>query len=214
MLSHLSISPFRLISDCLNKIFILAILACSTPALAGEMKCGAEMHHPHKMNAELKRTTASYTIPKLTLIDQAGKKVSLASLLDTRKPVLVNFIFTSCTAICPIMSATFSTLQSKLGDEITRVRMISISIDPEHDTPHELSKYASRFHAKSQWSFLTGTLDQSIEAQKAFDAYAGEKMNHAPLTLFRRAPGSNWVRYEGFARVSDLVNDVHAALSD
>lgn len=212
MQTRLSLSPRKFLQGHIYKIVILAMLGCSTTAL-GEMKCGAGMMH-QQMNTALKRSTASYAIPKLTLINQDGKKVSLSSLLNTNKPLLLNFIFTSCTAVCPILSGTFSTVQSQLGNKIKQVQMVSISIDPEHDTPNELHKYAKRFHAKSQWTFLTGTLDQSIAAQKAFDTYAGEKMNHAPLTLFRARPGNAWVRYDGFANVSDLVHDVKTALTD
>ena len=68
--------------------------------------------------------------------------------------------------------------------------MVSISIDPEYDTPEALNAYARRFDAGPQWEFLTGSLDDSIAVQKAFDADRGDKMNHAPLTLFRATPDS------------------------
>jgi protein SCO1/2 len=90
--------------------------------------------------------------------------------------------------------------------------MVSISIDPEHDTPEALSAYAGRFGAGPQWEFLTGSLDDSIAVQRAFDADRGDKMNHAPMTLFRATPESQWVRYEGFATAADLAKEYRDTL--
>jgi len=143
----------------------------------------------------------------VTLVDQNGRRVSLAELLDADKPVMLNFIFTSCTAICPTMSAIFSSVQTRLGDDAGRVRMVSISIDPEQDSPDVLKAYARRFNAGPQWEFLTGSLDDIITVQKAFDADRGDKMNHAPLTLLRTTPAGSWVRYDGFATASELADE-------
>src|SRR6266566_2039655 len=85
-----------------------------------------------------------------------------------------------------------------LGREDRRVHMVSISIDPEHDTPQRLRAYANKFHAGPQWQYYTGTLRDSLAAQQAFGAYRGDKMGHTPLTLLRAAPGEPWTRIEGF----------------
>ena len=90
--------------------------------------------------------------------------------------------------------------------------MVSISIDPEQDTPEALARYAKRFDAGPQWVFLTGSLEDSIRVQKAFDAYRGDKMNHVPLTLLRTGPDTDWVRYDGFASGADLVTELRAGI--
>jgi len=153
------------------------------------------------------RSLASYSVPAVTMVNQDGQQVSLPELLDSDQPVMLNFIFTSCTAICPAMSAIFTSVQNELGSDSARLRMVSISIDPEYDTPEALNAYARRFDAGPQWQFLTGSLDDSIAVQKAFDADRGDKMNHAPLTLFRASPEAQWVRYEGFATAAELVKE-------
>jgi protein SCO1/2 len=135
-------------------------------------------------------------------------------LLSTDRPILANFIFTSCTAICPAMSATFAQVQQGLAQDSDKVLMVSFSIDPEQDTPAALAAYAKRFDAGPQWVFLTGTLEDSIAVQKAFDAYRGDKMNHAPLTLLRATPDSRWVRYDGFASAADLVKESHTMVGN
>lgn len=169
-------------------------------------------HHHHVVAPGVERSEAAYAIPNVTMVNQEGKKVSLAELVDADQPVMLNFIFTSCTAICPAMSATFASVQKKLGSDSNRVRMISISIDPEYDTPAALNAYAKRFKAGPQWEFLTGSLDDSVAVQQAFDADRGDKMNHAPMTLMRATPDSQWVRYEGFAKADELAQEIRSML--
>jgi protein SCO1/2 len=83
--------------------------------------------------------------------------------------------------------------------------MVSISIDPEQDTPATLKKYAQKYKAKSQWNFYTGSVAASVEAQKAFDAYRGDKMNHVPVTYLRAAPDKPWLRIDGFVSPDELL---------
>jgi protein SCO1/2 len=158
------------------------------------------------------RKLVNYTLPPVTIVDQRGNRMSLPELLDTDQPIMVNFIFTTCTAICPMMSSIFQQVQMKLGADAARVRMISVSIDPEQDTPEALQEYAQRFRAGPEWYFITGTLEDSIAIQQAFDAYRGDKMNHAPLTLMREARGDEWVRYDGFATAEQLAEDCRRLL--
>lgn len=185
-------------------------------AAAGDMPQAVEMgehaHHHHAAVQALSRTTATYAIPDVMLTDQTGQVVSLRSLLDSPEPVLLNFIFTSCTAICPVMSGTFAQVQRDLGPDAAKVRMVSISIDPEHDTPAELIRYAKRFDAGPQWSFLTGRPNDIVAVQRAFDAFRGDKMNHTPLTLLRPSPQAQWVRYDGFAGGADLAKEARGMM--
>jgi protein SCO1/2 len=182
-------------------------------AIAEQASDDPHAHHHHMMQQKsIKRTTASYTIPDVTLVNQDKQKVSLPELLDSDHPVMLNFIFTSCTAICPAMSATFASVQKQLGSDSEKLHMISISIDPEYDTPDALNAYAKRFKAGSQWEFLTGSLDDSVSVQKAFDADRGDKMNHAPMTLMRATRTSEWVRYEGFATADELAKEARSML--
>jgi protein SCO1/2 len=189
----------------------LLLMFYQQPALAEQMKCGGS-NHEHPVAAGVERKLASYTAPDVTMVDQNGQKLSLPELLNSDTPVMMNFIFTSCTAVCPVMSATFASVQRKLGADSERIRMISVSIDPEYDTPDALKAYAERFKAGPQWEFLTGSLDDSVLVQKAFDADRGDKMNHAPMTLLRSSPDSQWVRYEGFTRADELAEQIRGML--
>ncbi|MCU1276997.1 MAG: electron transport protein SCO1/SenC, partial [bacterium] len=134
------------------------------------------------------RSTVRYRIPDVGLVRADGAAVRARREIDDGKPVILNFVFTTCAAICPLMSQTFAGVQRRLGDDRANVHMISISIDPEEDTPARLVAYAKKLDAGRQWAFYTGTLEASVAMQRAFDAYRGDKMNHVPVTFLRIAP--------------------------
>lgn len=195
---------------CANLIFaILSLALLSLPVRGIAQDQQHDHHHHHAMPSEQDRyvrTLAAYTIPDVRLLDVNGAGVPLRSQLDD-KPVILNFIFTSCGAICPVMSSTFSQVQAALGTGRDAVRMVSISIDPEHDTPAELKNYAEKYAAGPQWQMLTGSLDNSIAVQRAFDVYRGDKMGHTPVTFLRAKAGQSWVRLDGFASADDILRE-------
>jgi protein SCO1/2 len=154
------------------------------------------------------RTTVEYQVPAITLVRDDGKSVSLRDELNDGRPVVLNFIYTTCSGICPLASHTFSLLQRKLGAGRDRVHLVSISIDPEEDTPARLRAYARRYSAGSEWQHYSGTAQASIAAQRAFDVYRGDKMGHTPATLVRTAPGAPWVRFDGFATADMLLQEL------
>lgn len=158
-----------------------------------------------------RRSGVRVAVPALNLIDSENNRVDLAAHLDQPDPVFVNFIFTSCPSVCPIMTQTFSELEQSLSEQRVKARLVSISIDPEYDTPEQLKYYAESFRKGKDWRFLTGTHDQSIAAQKAFDVYLGDKMAHPVAVFFRRAAGESWVRIDGFASADQLAAEVTGA---
>jgi protein SCO1 len=167
----------------------------------------------HHDGAKVATSTVAYQAPAVTLLRADGTSVSLPHELDDGRPVLLNFIFTTCSSICPLTSQTFAEFQRKLGLEAPKVHLMSISIDPEQDTPARLAEYARKFHAGPGWQYYTGTLAASIATQRAFDVYRGEKMSHAPVTLMRASPGQPWLRIEGFATPDELVHDYRRLLA-
>ena len=103
-------------------------------------------------------------------------------------------------------AGTLGEFDRKLGDERRHVHLMSISIDPEQDTPARLREYARRFGAGPEWQHYTGSAKASVTAQQAFGAYRGDKMSHTPLTLLRAAPGDPWTRIEGFVTPDALLH--------
>jgi protein SCO1/2 len=183
---------------------------CSTFGRAWAEEAAADMHeHHHHGEAPegIRRSEATYLVPALHLVRQDGSRADFPGELNDGRPVVLNFIYTSCTAICPLTSQVFSHVQNALAAEGAPVDLVSISIDPEYDTPPRLSEYARVFKATDRWHFYTGTQAASIALQRAFDVYRGDKMNHVPVTFLRVAPGRPWVRLEGFASPDDVLNE-------
>ena len=174
----------------------------------GADQAGDDPHAQHRAMMEQKgyqRSEHQYPLRDHPLVDMGGAQTSLLKELDTDRPVMVNFIFTTCTTICPVMTGVFAQVQKELGPESGDVRMISISIDPQYDNPERLREYAKRFGAGPQWQFLTGEPDDIIAVQKAFDVYRGNKMSHVPATLLRRSRNDPWVRLDGIASGAEIV---------
>ena len=172
-------------------------------------------HHQHADVAEeagVRRSVVQYDIPNVNLIAMDGDSGPLPKALDAQSPTILNFVFTTCTAICPILTATFAQFQHELGAERRNVNMVSISIDPEHDTPAKLHAYAKKYQADTQWRFYTGELNDMIRVQKAFDVYRGNKMNHIPVTFLRQSSDAPWVRLDGFASAQDLMREYRQLL--
>lgn len=188
--------------------------AGTATALEALMHDHAHQHHPIPSAKEgYVRKMVNYTIPDVKLVDANGVAALLSSRLAD-KPVILNFIFTSCGAICPVMSTTFSHVQAALGAKRDAVHMVSISIDPEHDTPLALKAYASKYGAGPQWQMLTGRERDSIAVQRAFDVYRGNIMSHQPTTFLRARSGHAWVRLDGFASADDIMREYRQLTSN
>lgn len=154
-----------------------------------------------------KRTVERYTIPNVVLINQNGKKVQLASLLNSDQPVVVDFIYGTCTTICPVLSAGFVNLQGKLGPASQNVRLVSITIDPENDSPKVLKEYLKRYRAKPGWDFLTGSRADIDAVMRGFNAYIPDKMSHYPLNLIRSPKDGSWVRIFGIMSSREFLEE-------
>ena len=210
-------APLRPLHPRLRPLAVAVSLALT---LAGTVRADEPAADPHAAHrammqqqaSQVRRSEVEYALPDLKLVRQDGKTVALKDALSEDRPVLVNFIYTTCTTICPLSSQVFAQFQAKLGADAAKVQLVSFSIDPEEDTPARLVEYAKKFHAGANWNHYTGTLGASVAVQRAFDAYRGDKMNHGPLTLMRAAHSTTWVRLDGFASADDLMMEYHGLL--
>jgi protein SCO1/2 len=157
-------------------------------------------------------TTQRYAVPDVELIDESGASVTLRTILDADQPLALNFIFTTCTTICPVMTAIFAQMRRELGEAGAQLRLVSISIDPEYDRPGVLKAYSRQFGAGPGWAFLTGDDADISQVLQSFNALVGSKTNHKPLTLLKRPQSQSWIRIDGLASGKDLANEVTARL--
>jgi len=195
---------------CLSMIIFTAPAIASSSANTDSNTTEEDPHAHHRAMMQntdnYNKLYASYDLPPHTLKDKNGDDANLHDFLHNDQPFIVSFIFTTCTTICPILTATLSSAQGKLMASPIKPVLLSISIDPEVDTPDKLTAYAKKFKASEDWIFLTGKLNEIIEVQRSLGVYRGTKLNHEPVTLMK-APGKKWLVLNGFTSASDLVNE-------
>lgn len=198
---HIQLAAIAVVS-----LGMVVATAAPTDEAAREPSIDPHAHHRHAAAASATtRSAVNYRVPDVRVVRDDGKAVRLADEIEDGRAVVLAFIYTTCTAICPLISATFAQLQGKLGADAARVQLVSISIDPEQDTPPRLAEYAKQWGAGPNWHHYTGAAEASIAIQRAFNAYRGDKMNHMPVTFIRRTPGQRWIRVEGFVSSDELL---------
>jgi protein SCO1/2 len=139
--------------------------------------------------------------PQFTLTAQNGMPVALDDLRG--KVVAVTFIYTECPDICPMLTQKMVQVQDELGREFgKKIAFVSISLDPEHDTPEVLKDYAQFWGAKPDgWSFLTGSLDAVRDVTRRYGVFFSKKedgsVEHSQLTTLVDADGQMRVQYLG-----------------
>ncbi|MDH5620449.1 MAG: SCO family protein [Gammaproteobacteria bacterium] len=189
----------------LVQIVLISTVFISGWANASE-SATVDPHAAHKKMLSapsIKIEKTQYAVPNVDLIDSSGQVSNLRSLLESNRPVVINFIYTTCTTICPVITATTLQMQKELFDDPGQPAYISISIDPDYDSARVLKEYASTYGA--DWTFLTGAQQNVITTLKAFDAYRGNKVNHSAITLMRPADAKQWTRVEGLTSAGELA---------
>jgi len=220
--------PNQLISMLSATAFLLFLGAFSLSAGASGARRPAQTLEPpvnqqdeHKNhrpappgNAAKEEAAVKMSIPDLQLLDQDGKQIHFYRDLIKGKVVAINFIFTTCTTICPPMAATFSKIQNQLGDRLGKdVYLISISVDPAVDTPERLKAWGAKFDAKPGWTFVTGNKPEMDQLLKALSGYSARKEDHSPTILIGDEGKGMWTRANGLAKPALLVQLIEAVMN-
>ena len=172
-----------------------------TPASAHEVRPSRTAASNAQFTVQTRHNVAP---PEMTLTRMDGRPSSLRKELDAGEPLIVNFVFTTCSTICSTQTATLVALQRQLRDGARPARFMSFTIDPDNDTPEVLTKFARQFGIGPGWDFYTGRFDDLLLQQQAFDVYRGAKAGHPPVVMMRRARTSPWVRVEGHPSPDEL----------
>src|SRR5713226_2418218 len=153
----------------------------------------------------------SLRIPDVPVYDQNGKRLSFYSDLVKGKTVAINFIFTTCTTICPPMTATFRRVQQQLSESAgNNVYLISVSVDPVTDVPERLRDFAAKFHAGPGWTFVTGSKTDIDSLLQALGAAVADKNDHTPMILVGNDASGYWTRAYGLSPPTTLVKLITA----
>jgi protein SCO1 len=157
--------------------------------------------------------------PAFTLTVQDGRRLSLNELHG--KVVVVTFIYTSCADACPLLTAKMAALQDDLGSDFgPKIFFLSITVDPERDTPEVLTRYAQVHGANlSGWAFLTGTPDEIRAVAHQYGIYHKEQrggdVDHTFLTSLVDQHGTLRVQYMGVRfDLGELRRDLQSLLRE
>ena len=168
------------------------------------------MHHHMPMAEQQTQTpqvmTMAPTVPDVVVLDQNNQKVHFYSDLVKGKTVVIDFIFTTCTTICPPLTANFARIQKIMQQRGNNdLRLISVTVDPENDTPERLKKYAELFHAQTGWTFVTGSRADLEQIWKAFNIYLSSRQDHPPTVVVGNDVTHVWNYASGLTSAGKLV---------
>src|ERR1044072_7419939 len=179
-------------------------------------KCGMtlvkkEAHAEAKADAEpaaAPKSTEAFSstrIPDAQVVDQNGKQLNFYRDLIKGKTVAINFIFTTCTTICPPLTATFRRVQQDAAARGLDVQLISVSVDPTTDTPERLRDFAAKFKAGPGWTFVTGDKALVDSVLASLGAAVANKNDHTPMILIGNDTKDYWTRAYGLTSPTKLV---------
>lgn len=192
----------------------LGSLAAALVALAAATAAGCRA--AANANGSYPAVNRTDCLPDVALVDQSGSTVSLASLKGM--PVLVDFVYTTCKGPCPLLTAKLGAVAARLGPRLgAEVKLLSITLDPEHDHPEQLRRYATaRGAVRPGWLFLTGTPAQVDRVLQLYhlkrEREADGSLTHMAMIFLLGRDGKQLRLYNGLTvRPDRVVADIERA---
>ncbi|MBV6289087.1 SCO family protein [Pseudomonas aegrilactucae] len=186
---------------------VFALCLCTLGAAVAHAHGGAD-HAGHGAPAARQEKT-QVRFADVSLLDQHGMPVRLEQDLVGDKLVVMGFIYTSCTTVCPVVSSIMGKVQQQLGGRVgEEVQLVSLSVDPQRDDPQRLLDYSRTFQHGAGWSWLTGTPYAVIETLKGLGSWSPDLGSHPPLILVGDGRSGHWTRFYGFTDPALLVGEI------
>lgn len=154
---------------------------------------------------------SSLKIPNARIYDQDSKQLDFYTDLIKGKTVAINFIFTTCTASCPPLTATFRKVQQNAAERGLPLQLISISVDPTVDTPERLHAFAEKYSAGPGWTFVTGDKSEIDSLLRGLGAAVTNKNDHTPMIMIGNDGADYWTRAYGLSSPSQLIELIASA---
>lgn len=168
-----------------------------------------------ELRAQSPAALSDKAIPNVQLTDQHSHVVHFYTDLVKGKVVAINTIFTSCTTICPLAGARFASLSRLLANEDpAKVRLISISIDPETDTPQKLDAWSHQFgEIGPNWTLLTGKQSDVDALLKALEIFTADKQSHTPVIVIGVGGSTEWSRASALMPAAQIAKQIRTRLA-
>lgn len=177
------------------KVTLTLFLAAATVRLA---VCGDGKEKVPNPQTDFQAYTARALrqhFPNIVLTNQDNKKVRLYDDLIKGKIVVIQFMFSNCERLCPMVTPNLVKVQKELEKQSPgKVNIVSISVDPDHDTPAVLKAYAKKFHVQPGWQFLTGRRQDIDWLRRELGLYYPEdqQFEHMNMLTVGREPTGQW----------------------
>lgn len=197
--------------NLLIKTIALAIVAL--PAAHADEDPHAKHRAMMKQKSEPALEAAEIDLRNRVVLDQDGREMEFVTDAIGDHIVVMDFVYTTCTTICPVLSALFTQVQTKLGNDVVGndVRLISMSVDPIRDTPQRLKAYSAKHRAGEGWLWLTGPKPAVDDVLTGLGAYTSNFEDHPTMVLIGDAQTGEWKRLFGFPnpdRIVRIVNEM------
>lgn len=183
-------------------------------AASGAADGAADPHAQHKamLNAPAEPPkSADLKLADLELLDQDGRPVRFVSDMIGDRIVVMDFIYTTCTTVCPVLSAILSQVQDGLGDRLgTEVVLLSLTVDPIRDNPQRLKAYAAKHGAQPGWTWLTGPKSSMDQVLDGLGAYSPNFEEHPAMVVVGDGRTGQWSRFFGFPSAARIIEQVDA----
>jgi protein SCO1/2 len=151
---------------------------------------------------------ASY-FPNIVLLTQDNQPVRFFDDMLKGKVVVINFMFTTCTSVCPAMTANLLKVQEYLGERVGNgINMISISVDPTVDTPAALKKYADTYKVKHGWHFLTGKQADVDLVLRKVGGFVNDKNDHTTLLMIGNVQTGQWMKAFAMSKPAEIADAI------
>jgi protein SCO1/2 len=189
-----------------TEISILAcvtLLAMTSVATQAAESSANDPHAKHrammKKPQDTEAASAEVELLNSPMTTQNGETVQFKTDVVGDQIVVIDFVYTTCTTVCPVISAIFQQVQNGLDDRPdAEVRLISVSIDPVRDTPERLKEYADKLQASENWVWLTGEKTTVDDVLRGLGAYTPDFEDHPSIVLVGDPRSGTWKRFFGF----------------
>lgn len=191
----------------------IAILAL-TLAVAGAAMADEDPHAKHRammkqQDPEPAAEFADIDLREHLLLNQDGDEVQFVSDVIGDNIVVMDFVYTTCTTVCPVLSALFTQVQTQLGDELGNdVVMVSMTVDAVRDTPPRLKAYSAKHHAGDGWVWLTGPKPTMDDVLTGLGAFSVNFEDHPAMVIVGDGRTGEWKRMFGFPNPDRIMSVV------
>lgn len=193
--------------------FTLALLL----AVSG-MACADEEEDPHAKHRAMMNSKAPEPDAELfsdidlkneLLLDQDGEEVRFVDDVIGDRIVVMDFVYTTCTTVCPVLTALFTQVQTQLGDDLGgEVAMISMTVDATRDTPARLKAYATKHRVQPGWIWLTGPKTTMDSVLTGLGAFTVSFEDHPAMVIVGDGRTGEWKRMFGFPNPDRIMKVV------